>query len=127
MKVSEVYKILESQPNRKFKFVKSNGLQEIPIGSIIYLDREGYITNEYNHALCGLNVDSEYELIPEPVDFITAIKAYVEGKTIKSETDTVQTTYVPNECCCLGYKLIDENRSPIATEEILKGKWYIED
>lgn len=131
MKASEVYKILESQPHRKFRNVKSNGLQEIPLRSIMYLDRDGYIANEYNHTLCGLCVDSEYELIPEKVDFMTAIQAYAEGKTIKCAIVSDDgINYIPGNSNIINYfgtKLADILGNPITTKEILEGKWYIED
>ena len=65
----------------------------------------------------------EWELVREPVDFMTAVKAYEMGKTIKCDTEAISTRiYKPG----LNNILVDQFRAPITTDEIINGKWLIE-
>lgn len=64
-----------------------------------------------------------WTLVKQPVDFMTAIKAYDEGKTIICERSNLpKTIYKKNQIT-----LKDQYDRAISTYEILKGKWYIEE
>lgn len=64
-----------------------------------------------------------WQLIEEPkeVSFIEAVKAFHEGKTIKSKLK-FEHTYNKNEN---GNTLIDENENAVSSEEIIYSKWFI--
>lgn len=64
------------------------------------------------------------------VDFMTAIKALHTGRKITCEIDGAEYDYIPSDktICSFGYVLRANNGGiPVATREILEGKWYIED
>lgn len=74
----------------------------------------------YNNLLYA---DAEWELVQEPVNFMTAVEAFDRGKNIYCELPNgTKTKYQFKEY--MG--LMDGYRNPIGSYEILKGKWYIE-
>jgi len=84
----------------------------------------------------GLNTNDEWELVQLPVDFITAVKAYSEGKTIRCETGNNEPSFYSREVAIsvlTGKKiygstcLIDNHGGTITTKEILEGTWYVEE
>jgi hypothetical protein len=80
----------------------------------------------YNRALNCDNLHIKWELIQQPIPFMEAVKAYSEGKTIRCELDGMRTqTYVWGTDS--GFKNIRNNYGAVAAEEILNGKWYVED
>jgi hypothetical protein len=65
----------------------------------------------------------------KPADFMTAIKAYNQGKKISCEVDKREFLYSPTldkGPSRIGY-LVKCNTGSISTKEILEGTWYIED
>ena len=56
---------------------------------------------------------SEWELIPQEVTWQDALQAWVDGKTIRSETNCTGCTYHSN------------SHTDIPKSEIQFGKWYI--
>lgn len=108
MEIWEMLKMFDKNPNLKFKRDEPT-----PDGKdyLIQLDQEGniiYSINNSHFSLClsRKNLKANWELIPESVNFTTVMKAYADGKTIRC--------------------FIDENRNVISLNEILNGKWYIE-
>lgn len=69
----------------------------------------------------------EWELVQEPVSFMEAVKAYAEGKTIRCERKLDITIYDPNNRIHNPQWLVDNNRNPICSHEILNGQWFIEE
>jgi hypothetical protein len=66
----------------------------------------------------------EWELIQQPVDFLTAVKAYSEGKTIRCErVNEITYTYKRKD----GDYFKDTSGSAPCITEILEGKWYVEE
>jgi hypothetical protein len=70
--------------------------------------------------LVSVTTRTELEEIQEPVDFMTAVKANYEDKTIICRYGEEITKYRPKAFLC------DQDNDPISSSEILFGKWYIE-
>jgi len=107
MKTWEMIKELTENPGKKFKDKR---------GRIAYVDTGEIICKPL------LDIDEEWELIVKPVDFMTAIKAFNEGKNIYCEYNKHLFCYKADKCG----KLIDEYGEPIEAYAILNGKWYID-
>jgi hypothetical protein len=88
----------------------------------INFDRTGC---NFSYNMTGLGLLSVYELIQEPVDFLTAVKAYSEGKTIRSEYAGHRWFYIPREDGN-GW-ITNSNDNPVGKEEILEGRWFVEE
>lgn len=68
----------------------------------------------------NVHQDYEWELVREPVDFVTAVKAYVEGRNIASD----RATYYPS---MHGYDTDSISKMGMTFREIINNKWYIEE
>jgi hypothetical protein len=85
----------------------------------------GWLRTRETLSLTETVMGYEWELIQEPVDFLTAVKAYSEGKTIRCELNgMVPQTYKPLN---FGeYKSMKSQiNSAISAKEILYGTWTI--
>lgn len=134
MKTSEMIKMLEDNPELKFK-AKNYGKPEV----IITVQDGGLVFQIEKNETCmavfnGYYLNCKWELINEPVDLITAIKAFAEGKQIKSvlKTESVDevTKYQIGNCdkvSTWGAFIKDTLGQPMTVNEILYAKWYIED
>lgn len=78
-------------------------------------------------------INSEWELVPQEVPFIEAVKAFSEGKTIRCKVGegVVNYTYTPDSLTkckniSFGYSLGYDRNTAISTREILEGTWYID-
>ena len=71
----------------------------------------------------GIKLLDEWELIQQPVDFLTAVKAYSKGKTIRCEIGEETRIYDYK----VGYGMTNINHYAITVGEILNGTWYVED
>ncbi len=100
-----------------------------------FRDESGYvIVNHYGmirmrkpdttETPVDFSLHSEWELIQQPVDFITAVKAYNEGKTIRSERAYGDFIFKPGTN---GDYFVDARGNAPCISEILEGKWYVED
>lgn len=128
-KTWEAFKILEENPESrlKFKTVTDNGTVLIlRVGGFGYY----HITNidgAAKGASDNLHINNqEWELVKEPVDFIEAIKAYDEGKTIICKLDFGDIAYEPKRQTEYG-RVLESWSEAIGTKEILEGKWYIQE
>jgi hypothetical protein len=77
------------------------------------------------HHWYSADIRDTWTLVPEPpkpVDFMTAVKAYAEGKTIVCEWKEQKFTYTPRK---YDARLIDNNKNTIGYTEILEGYWFI--
>jgi hypothetical protein len=125
-KTSEAIAMLEQNPNLKFMDVD---------GSILSLSRYGYLFRNHPEDKDGVGCNgidgnikpnTAWELIQQPVDFLTAVKAYAEGKTIRCERCTTITKYNPNGEYT--YDLNDtRTQRAICADEIINGRWYVEE
>ena len=71
----------------------------------------------------GINLNSEWELVQQPIPFMEAVKAYSEGKTIRCESDCGSWQYKKE----FSDEIKDTKHTAISTHEILEGTWYVED
>jgi hypothetical protein len=98
------------------------------------LDKSGTIKClENNTHWYSADLTDKWTLLPEPpkpVDFLTAVKAYAEGKTIVCNIDSHDWVYSPDasKMCDYGFKLCTKDgRCPVAVGEILRGNWFIKE
>lgn len=61
---------------------------------------------------------------PEPVEFMTALRAYNDGKTIICKSGSNKSVYSRKHSY---FGLVDDDKNAIVPVEILDGEWYIED
>jgi hypothetical protein len=103
-------------PNLKFKYV-GEGCR-VDCGAIIHADADGYIKNENETSvLSHFNLNSKFRLVNEPVDRMTAFRAFEQGKTICCELNGTKCAFIPIKTTFTG----------ISVQEILHGKWFIEE
>lgn len=67
-------------------------------------------------------INAKFIPIPKPVSFMEAIKAYRENKKIYCELGPNKYTYEFNH-----NGIRDEIGGSLTSDEIINGKWYIED
>jgi hypothetical protein len=105
-KTSEAIAMLEQNPRLRFNCVANGVPGELRVGvngAISYID--------------NLAIYNQWELIQQSVDFLTAVKAYSEGKTIRCERDGETNDYQtdkPNDTFC-----------KLECLDVLYGTWYI--
>lgn len=121
MKTWEVVKALTDNPKLEFKRV-SDGVMYMT-GEKIHL---GVIVDTYLRG--GKSAESpllsdEWELVPQLVSFMDAVKAYSEGKTVESKQSCYTRTYNPH--ITLNSWMRDQNGNGLSCSEILQSTWYI--
>jgi hypothetical protein len=72
---------------------------------------------------CERDLLADWEVINEPVTFMTAIHSFCEGKTIKCELNNSGARIYNHD---ITGKIIDHLGDCITCYEIVNGKWYIE-
>jgi hypothetical protein len=82
----------------------------------------------YFNNIFELNISQHTELeeIQPSVDFLTAVKAYSEGKTIRW-TNGNGTTYIYKPDKGKFKEMVSQEFSAITDTEILEGQWYIKE
>lgn len=123
MKTGDIYNYFLINPKAEFKRLKT--------GTIFSFDKDGILKskdskdNKDNYIMVFyLQANDDWELLPEKVDFLIAIKAYHNGKQIYSKYNGNTYNYNKNinkNSSCLR----DENEGAISSGEILYGEWYI--
>lgn len=133
-KTWEAFKILEEKPKSKFVCKGEENQCQVTL----MINSSGFVSvkgeNCPNTFAGNISVFDKWELVQEPVDFIEAVKAYNEGKTILCKAvyhlDVVEFTYKATSKTGYagdGYALKTVDGLPITTMEILKGQWYIQE
>jgi hypothetical protein len=123
-KTSEAISMLAEKPELRFKS---------QLGNEIYVDKCGNIRWQETETTMGdiadlhhLFMKNTWELVQQPVSFMEAVKAYSEGKTIRCERCTTITKYNPNGEYT--YDLNDtRTQRAICADEIINGRWYVEE
>jgi len=117
---------LERNSNLKFQFVSEESYRTDE-GAVIALDGDGRIVNQEGEPiLSNFSLGSKFRLVNEPVSFTEAIKAFIEEKIIYCELKGNKCRYIPLEDDIF-HPLWDKNQNTITAEEILHGKWFIEE
>ncbi|MEY7998646.1 hypothetical protein AB8U03_00270 [Clostridium sp. Mt-5] len=112
--------------NLKFQFV-GEGPFRTNRGDIIHANSVGRIVNEANEsALSDFSLNSKFRLVNEPVDKMTAFKAFSEGKSIYCLLRGSRYDYKP-DLVSQFVELRTQADEPISVQEILYGKWFIEE
>ena len=75
----------------------------------------------------GLNTNDEWELIQQPVDFLTAVKAYSEGKTIRCERHGASFKFNPFGLPSYLNRFVTKGGASLSCIDVLEGTWYVED
>lgn len=125
-KTWEVIKALSENPKLKFKNHSNTIEIDSSTGIVVWSgrDKEPFIL--FSNAPGGVdNLHLRWTIAPEPVDFVTALKAFQDDKTIICEQE-----YLSEKKIYIGeYSdiLEDQNGEAVSAKEILNGKWYIEE
>jgi hypothetical protein len=134
-KTSEAIAMLEK--NQKLRFVVSDdplasGHKFLTVGASKRLECTTTKFSLNNEVF----LDTEWELVQQPVSFMDAVKAYSEGKTIRCEFigyngKKYTTIYDDKKENSKYNQLVDNNSDvvsdPVCCEEILNGTWYVEE
>lgn len=113
-------------PNLKFKYIGEES-HKMTLGNNLHLSEYGYVANEEGKpVLSNFTLNSKFRLVNEPVNFMEAIKAFAEEKIIYCEFEGDKSRYIPLEDD-ISHPLWDKNQNTITAEEILHGKWFIEE
>lgn len=129
-KTWEVIKALAENPKLRFKCNRYT-IGANSYGSIVH-EKNGECSDmgEFLSLSAGVTSQTGWELIQESVDFLTAVKAYSEGKTIRCEANGSE--YIFNGKCHRskigqGAWFRSERDTILSTEMILNGTWYVEE
>ena len=127
MKLWEVIKALDENPNKRFKHA---------LGSIIgfddnvlqWLEKDGEIIEPFlvrdrrsGTGICH-NTGDNWQLVRQPVTWQEAIQAWAEGKTVIVENTCAKRKYDGKK----DY-LKDVDGNLMGPSEIRHGTWYVED
>lgn len=130
MKTWEMIKALTENPKLKFKFTDyaiemTHHHVEVVNGRICWGG-----DNNYPLYIVMENND-KWELIPQEIPFLEAVKAFSEGKTIRCEYNCYSYTYIPNENTKVvgdfGHLFLSTCGCRLTTRDVLEGRWYIID
>ncbi|QXE19506.1 hypothetical protein [Clostridium sp. 001] len=116
---------LERNPNLKFQFVSEESYRTDE-GAVIALDGDGRIVNQEGEPiLSNFSIRSRFRLVDEHVDVMDALRAFENGKVIYCLYESKRYSY--NLGISSSSKLMDDDYNAISAEEILHGKWFIEE
>lgn len=126
--LKEVLDKFERNPNLKFKFVLNEDYRTED-GVAIRLDNFSRVVSEDGEPiLSNFTLKDRFVLLNQSVDKITAFKAFARGKTIWCGYDENILHYEPMFNCSSPTVMENiENQEPVSVEEILYGKWFIEE
>ena len=124
-RTSEAIAMLENNPEAKLTAKIAGQTCEIRV------DNEGYVMTHFSGTFEGfegnIGINTEWELIQQSIPFMEAVKAYSEGKTIRCEWNGRSKKWESEYKNGSLYKGIEEYDGAVCPEEILNGKWYVED
>lgn len=124
-KTWEMIKMLEENPNLKFKPVDQSYEVKTLKGDSGNIE---LVQGNYNSSVF-LYLNYEWTLIQTPVPFLEAVQAYSEGKTIRCEYSDTKTIFSPEfNTSCIGFGMwfATKYEATVSTGQILEGKWYVE-
>ncbi|CDV96384.1 Hypothetical protein DPCES_5386 [Desulfitobacterium hafniense] len=131
MKTPEMIKALAENPELMFEHKKGDWKRVVRISNNGYFYLDIYKNDELIPDSLGgggfngnVNAEYEWELVRVPVDFMTAIKAYAEGKKIRVVWGSDERIYGTKD---KAYPILDNRGEGISVEEILNGVWFVED
>ena len=113
MKLWEVLKALEENPDKKFKSVNYNQ-EEI----IISMGADCY-----DLPFRVLDSNRDWQEVKQPVPWQEAIKAWMNGKTIGVTQKDIEKRFYEGK----DYLLRDQHGDSVSEDEIAEGTWYIEE
>lgn len=125
--LKQVIDKFERNSNLKFKFL-GNEDYKAENGVIIHLDNFDYVVNEEGESiLSNFSLRDRFILLNQSVDIVVAFKAFSKGKTIYCECHNDRLHY--KAIAGSGLTAVEniENQKPVSVEEILYGKWFIEE
>jgi hypothetical protein len=118
---------LGRNPNLKFQFVEDEIYKENGNGIVIALDEDGRVINEAGRPiLSNFSLSSKFRLVNEPVSVKEAFKAFEQGKAIYCILLDKKYEY-SSEISGLLESKTRHGFMGISVEEILYGKWFIEE
>jgi hypothetical protein len=127
MKTLAMLNSLAENPNSKFKLTgqaRKGNSHVVGIGEDGNVDWYNEKSQEFDKTYLRIygTLDWEWELYQEPVDFMTAIKAW------DKEKKTIRCDMLDNDGDVLFSNTFDGNsdEAEFGAEQILAGKWYIE-
>jgi len=133
LSTGDMINALMANPEQKYELV--GGTKWLNYIGTIAVNQNGYFqllnkdpNDRYSidlNRIAGALLNGQWTLVsepPKPVDFLTAVKAYAEGKTIVCEWKEQKFTYTPRK---YDARLIDNNKNTIGYTEILEGYWFI--
>lgn len=122
MKTWEMIKEITENPDWKFKRI-SDGL--IIKAEQYFLNTKYELIWESGHEKIAL--EDDWEKVKLPVPFIDAIEEYSEGNSIYCIIDNEKYIYIPPKTGNKSFiSIFESDGTPITTDEILRGKWYVE-
>jgi hypothetical protein len=134
-KTWEMIKALAENPKLKFSCGSHENANCVSIQNCVLCWRDGnpFVLNVYiplsssvESTTAGTIEEYEWEIVQEPVDFMTAIKAYAEDKTIICTLPGEKYIFDGSGYFNGGRRLNNSSWS-ITSKMIIEGKWYIED
>jgi hypothetical protein len=121
-KTWEMLKALTENPG--FKFENDDGYIAYSEYDVFKFKNKNYHTSGFN---CNALLSEEWKQVQEPVDFMTAAKAHLEGKTIWCEWNGACFEYQKrSHCDDIDYDMVTKFGSVISSREIMFGKWFVE-
>lgn len=112
-----VFEVIYPSGNKKSKKLKTDS------NGNLYNDDNTPFENAYFYDI----IQAKFTPLPKEieVDFMEAIKAYGEGKTIICKIGNNKTEFKPQELFTKDNPILDEFEDGVTAKEILEGKWYI--
>ena len=131
MKLWEVLKALEENPEKVFKGNLSCGFKTLMrvrdgyfdlkifnlSGELIPQEKKGGVFNE------NLRLSLDWQELKQPVSWQEAIEAWANGKTIGVTQKDIEKRFYEGK----DYLLRDQHGYSVSEDEIAEGTWYIED
>jgi len=118
-KTWEAIKILTEVPGLRFRYSCELSLNE-KVEVDIFVDNYRLI----NFNCAYLDPEFEWEMVEEPIEFRKAVEAFNKGYTIRCHLGNEVNRYNPKSPVDI---LKGKTGEAISVEEILEGKWFIEE